>query len=163
MEKGMSPADRRVLMQLENTTDHVGDRYQVGMLWRSSDVWLPNNRTSAEKRLQSIRRKLLMDEDYAKKYCKFMNMLIERQYARKLTPEEVEKTGPRTWFLPHHGVINPQKPEKLRVVFDAAAKFRGTSLNNQLVQGPDFTNNLTGVLLRFRQHQIAVLASTSAQ
>jgi hypothetical protein len=36
-----------------------------------------------------------MDEDYAEKYCKFMNMLIERQYARKLTPE-VEKTGPRS-------------------------------------------------------------------
>jgi hypothetical protein len=65
--------------------------------------------------------------------------------------------GPRTWFLPHHGVINPQKPEKLRVVFDAATKFQGTSLNNQLVQGPDFTNNLIGVHLRFRQHQIAVM------
>ena len=44
------------------------------------------------------------------------------------------------------------------MVFDCAARFRETSLNDQLLQGPDLTNNLTGVLLRFRQEPIALVA-----
>ena len=46
----------------------------------------------------------------------------------------------------------------MRVVFDCAARFRETSLNDQLLQGPDLTNNLTGVLLRFRQETVALMA-----
>ena len=62
------------------------------------------------------------------------------------------------WYLPHHPVFN--KPGKTRVVFDCAAKFRGVSLNDQLIQllfGPDLTNSIVGVLTRFRVfHQIRV-------
>jgi len=35
--------------------------------------------------------------------------------------------------------------------------FGGTSLNKEVLQGPDFTNNLVGVLLRFREEQVAVM------
>lgn len=45
-----------------------------------------------------------------------------------------------------------------RVVFDCAAKFVETSLNDNLLQGPDLINNLVGVLLRFRQDCIALIA-----
>ena len=46
--------------------------------------------------------------------------------------------------------------KKLRVVFDAAARYGNTSLNDQLLQGPEVTSNLLGVLLRFREHDIAI-------
>ena len=55
-------------------------------------------------------------------------------------------------------MFHPQKPNKVRVVFDCAARFRETSLNDQLLQGPDLMNNLTGVLLRFRQERVALVA-----
>ena len=44
------------------------------------------------------------------------------------------------------------------MVFDCAARFRETSLNDQLLQGPDLTINITGVLLRFRQEPVALVA-----
>jgi hypothetical protein len=90
-----------------------------------------------------------------------MNNYIEKGYARKLTAEEAATTTSRTWYLPHHSVVNPKKPEKLRVVFDAAASFKGTSLNSQLVTGPDLLNNLFGVLQRFRSKPIALVADVA--
>ena len=44
-----------------------------------------------------------------------------------------------------------------RSEFDCSALCDGQSLNQQLFQGPDLTNNLTGVLCRFRQERIAFM------
>ena len=64
----------------------------------------------------------------------------------------------REWYLPHHPVINPNKSGKVRRVPNGAAKFHGSSLNKTLLVGPDLLQNLLAVLMRFRQHQYAVLA-----
>lgn len=65
---------------------------------------------------------------------------------------------PRRWYLPHFGVRSVNKPAKVRIVFDAAAKSDGVSLNYQLHSGPDLFQSLPGVLLRFRLYEIAVKA-----
>ena len=59
-------------------------------------------------------------------------------------------------------LINPNKPGKLRVVFDCAASYHGVSLNDQLLQGPDSTNRIVGVLIRFRQEPIALMEDIEA-
>ena len=68
----------------------------------------------------------------------------------------------KTWFIPHHGVYHPHKPGKIRVVFDCSAKYKGKSLNDLLLKGPDLTNSLLGVLTRFRQEHVAVMADIKA-
>ena len=91
-----------------------------------------------------------------------MQEYIDQGYTRKLTDSEARMTTPRTNYLPHHAVINPNKPGKVRVVFNAAAKLRGTSLKKNLLQGPNTTNNITNVLLRFPQVQTALIAGIEA-
>jgi hypothetical protein len=55
-------------------------------------------------------------------------------------------------------VFNPKKHKKLRIVFDCAAKIGGMSLNDCIFSGPDLTNDISGVLMRFRMHKIALSA-----
>ncbi len=50
------------------------------------------------------------------------------------------------------------KKKTLRVVFDCGATYKGTSLNSELLQGPDLTSPLIGVLVRFRQELIGIMA-----
>ena len=64
-----------------------------------------------------------------------MNTYIEKEYARKLIPEEITNKGPRTWYLPHFAVTNPNKPGKVRIVFDAVSEYEGTS-QQERVTGP---------------------------
>ena len=63
-------------------------------------------------------------------------------------------------YLPHREVIKEESlTTKLRIVFDASAKEKGAlSLNETLHSGPNLTQDLLGVLLRFRNHRIVLLA-----
>ena len=47
-------------------------------------------------------------------------------------------------------------------MFDCSAQFQGESLNNHVLQGPDLTNNLTGVLCRFHREPVAVMCDMEA-
>ena len=42
-------------------------------------------------------------------------------------------------------------------MFDAAAKYCGTSLNENLLKGPDLLSNLIGIILHFRINEFAVM------
>ena len=152
-DKSASVEDRRAEKTLKDTTKLVDGHYETGLLWKHDNPQLPNNRVIAESRLKSLKRKFQRDQEFEARYRKVVQDYIDRGYARKLSRDEAEMHGDKTNYLPHHGVTNPNKPGKVRVVFDAAAKYDGKSLNQSLLQGPDMTNNLLGVLMRFRQGQ----------
>ena len=86
-----------------------------------------------------------------------MSDYVAKGYAVKLSKEEASITSNRTCYIPHHCVINPNKA-KVRVVYDAAAEYGGTSLNEQFLQGPQLNNSLIGVLFRFRKDEVAVVS-----
>ena len=82
-----------------------------------------------------------------------MEKLVTNGYAEKA---EQTSTG-NVWYIPHHAVYHPSKGT-IRVVFDCPAKFQGICLNDELLSGPDLTNSLLGVLMRFRKESIAFTA-----
>ena len=153
-----SREDMRAVETLQRTTRLSDGRYETGLLWRKEDVRLPNNRCEAESRMCSLKRRFSRDPDLEQRYRAVMKEYIGKGYARKLSSEEADHLGARTWHLPHFPVINQNKPGKARIVFDAAAEYNGTTLNKNLLQGPDSTNCLIGVLLRFRQENTAMVA-----
>ena len=152
-----SQQDERAERIMRETTKLQDGRYETGLIWRRDDVQLPDNHSAAVKRLESLERGLLRQPDKAVQYHSIIQGYLDSGFARKLTSEESAQRSPRRWFLPHHGVSNPNKPGKLRLVFDAAASCRGVSLNSELLSGPDMLLSLPGVLLRFREETIALV------
>ncbi|CAG7830141.1 unnamed protein product, partial [Allacma fusca] len=96
-----------------------------------------------------------MDQNpvFATKYCAKMQDFLDKGFARKLRPDELAIKSSKIWYLPHFAHFNPNKPDKLRLILDAASKSNGTSLNENLLTGPDFYVPLTSVLFHFRQRK----------
>lgn len=82
-----------------------------------------------------------------------MNKIFEKGHVEEAPPVPDTK---EQWYLPMFGVYHPQKRDSIRMVFDSSAKFNNMSLNEILLKGPDITNNLQGILLRFRRERVAV-------
>ena len=91
-----------------------------------------------------------------------MTGYLNNAYAKKISKKEADEVSRRTWYLPHCPVFKENKPNKMRIVFDAATEYDGISFNKALLTSPDLLNNLAGVLLRFRNHNIAIAADIEA-
>ncbi|XP_071952433.1 uncharacterized protein [Antedon mediterranea] len=152
----MSQSDIQALTSMEESVTYKDGHYHVAMPWKASPSTLPNNRVLAERRLKTLQARLERSNDTHSKYTEFMETLVDKGYSRKVS-EVIDGSIPK-WYLPHHPVLHPQKPGKLRVVFDCSAKFHGVCLNDKLNQGPDLTNSLVGVLMRFRSSPVAFCA-----
>ncbi|XP_065085710.1 uncharacterized protein LOC135707754 [Ochlerotatus camptorhynchus] len=155
-----SADDRRAREILEATTVRTSSgRFQTGLLWKYDDINLPNSRPMAERRLNCLERRLLKSPELYDKLRQQIAEYLGKGYAHLATEQELAESDPkRTWYLPLGVVVNPKKPNKLRVVWDAAAVVKGISLNSVLLKGPDLLTPLLAVLSRYRQKQIAVNA-----
>lgn len=89
-------------------------------------------------------------------YDKFMQNMLDNNFMEVVPDNELVTEPGKCWYLTHHSVYHSKKG-KIRIVFNCSLKCGGTSLNDELLQGPDITNGLFGVLLRFRQEQVAVV------
>ena len=86
---------------------------------------------------------------------------IKNGYITKLPEYNIKDSN--AWYLPHVAVVRPTKETtKVRIVFDASARFKGVSLNDVIHQGPKLQRELFNVLMRFRKHEVA-LASDVAE
>ena len=113
--------------------------------------------------LKSLERRLQKDEALKKRYQETIDTDVNAGYVRKVDQAELNETKVNLqWYLPHHPVINPHKPEKVRRVCNAAANYQDVALNAKLLPGPDLLQSLIGIIFRFREHQIALSADIEA-
>ena len=154
-----SHEDKQVIKLWDARVQNVMGHYELPIPWKPN-ACLPHNLSQAIGRLQSTYRSLC-NRSLVERYDGEIRKLLERGYAEPVPCDE-ECNFSKVWYLPHHAVLNPKKPEKVRVVFDCAAAHQGKSLNSQSFQGPDLNNRLVDVLMRFRQHQYAVIGDIEA-
>ena len=129
------------------------------MLSADDNFQLPNSYFSSLVQLMSLKKRLSRDTALKENYAKNISEDLEKGYVIQIPDADlVEQRSDKKWYLPHHPVINPNKPGKVRRLLSGAEKFHSTSLNKSLITGPDLLHNLTHALLGFRQHQFAVSA-----
>ena len=155
-----SMEDKQFMTAVTNSIKCENGHYTIGLPLKEPEVEFPDNRPQAEQRLASLKRKMQKNEMFKAEYTTFMSNLLTKGYAEEVPEEEARSDG-KVWYLPHHGVYHPRK-RKLRVVYDCAAVYKTKALNQELLQGPNLTNNLVGVLSRFRKDSVALMADIEA-
>ncbi|XP_058449080.1 uncharacterized protein LOC131429046 [Malaya genurostris] len=148
--------DKRAREILESTTKRVGDRYETGLLWREDARRFPDSYSMAVRRMKALDRKLEKSPELKRNVCLQIEDYQVKGYTHKATKAELTDTPRNTvWYLLLNVVVNPRKPGKIRLVWDAAASVNGVSLNSELLKGPDMLVPLPRVICHFRERPVA--------
>ncbi|XP_062701842.1 uncharacterized protein LOC109426557 isoform X1 [Aedes albopictus] len=155
-----SAEDQRARKILQETTKRTpSGKFETGLLWLSDAIEMPDSYHMAARRLKCLERSLNKDPELKKKVDASIEEYLQLGYVHVAIDDELRTTNPkRIWYLSLGVVRNPRKPDKVRVVWDAAATVNGVSLNSLLLPGPDLLTPLLTVLCQFRQRQYAVSA-----
>ena len=103
-------------------------RESTKMPWKPGHPNLPNNWSLAIERMVS-KEKQLAKKGKLEAFNLEVKALVDREVVIKLDPKEVNPDE-LAWYLPIGEVESPDKTTKCRLVFDAAAKKDGISLND---------------------------------
>ncbi|XP_056121116.1 uncharacterized protein LOC130099439 [Rhinichthys klamathensis goyatoka] len=147
------------LLEMETRTHPVEgiNRLATPLLRRKDMPCLNAPKESVLPTLRSVERRLLKDPTKAEVYKEEMRKLVETGAVREATdplPDSAE-----CWYIPHHIVSHNGK---CRIVFNCSHQYQGQSLNQYLLPGPTLGASLLGVLIRFREHPVAVSGDIKA-
>jgi hypothetical protein len=157
-----SPIEAKEARIIEESCRKIGNQWQVAYPWKKDPSTLPDNRSQAEGKLESTERRLAKHPEHAKAYDNQMKEMTKLNFSRKLSEEEVKSYKGPVHYIAHHAVVRPDKKSTpVRIVFNSSSSYRGHSLNDYWFKGPDLLNNLFGVILRFRENEVALSADIS--
>ena len=154
-----SQDDIRVVELWENEMKRVGSKYQLPIPIRDADLPIPNNYVVVKAICESLVKRLKRKGNY-EAYDKKMKSLIADGYVEIIDSDPYNNPN-KTNYIPHHDVYHPRKSEP-RIVHNAKFQFKGQSLNDRCLQGPNFLSRADTVLTRFRLHQFAIQSDIRA-
>ena len=147
--------DNEVHEQLLDNISFTGERYSVRLPWKTGHKPLPTNYENSLVRLRSLGKKLRKEPATLDKYNNIINEQIESGVIEQVT--DLEPAG-QTHYLPHMAVVRDEaETTKVRIVYDASCKDKGTSLNDCLHVGPPLSPLIFDILLRFRENRVALV------
>ena len=89
----MSQNDRRELAIIENSAKLIDGHYEISLPWKNNPPSLQSNKVQAESRLQPLKRRLQKDPSLHTKYKEFMDDLLRKNYAEKVTSSDLALKG----------------------------------------------------------------------
>ncbi|XP_071042674.1 uncharacterized protein [Parasteatoda tepidariorum] len=117
-----------------------------------SNIVLQNVNAIAEGPQNHFLKNLELFEEYKE--------VIQRQLKKKIIEKigDDSKSSDVIYYIPHHAVIRPEHTTtKLRFVYDASSKEKEElSLNDCLLDGPNFLPDLLKILLNFRKYRVVM-------
>ena len=108
------------------------------------------------RRLSHLKKCLHRDPHLFEEYNETIDGHVSRGYVRLVPHEELQlNEDTPVWCQPIIQFFIHKSQERLELL---TAQYKGSSPNNELLQGPHMTNKRVGVLTSFRQEQVAVVA-----
>ena len=158
----LSQIEREEAKIIEESCEKKGSQWLIPYPWKKDPRQLPNNKSQAMKKLEATERRLLRNPDHAAAYDLQMVEMNQLQFSRRLTEKETREYSGPVHYISHHEVLRPEsKSTPVRIVFNSSAAFQGHKLNEYWMKGPDLLNDLFGVVLRFRENQVAFIGDIS--
>ncbi|KAL0171399.1 hypothetical protein M9458_031710, partial [Cirrhinus mrigala] len=151
-----SREDQQAINLLETRTTLVEVkgivRYATPLLRRKDSPFFSAPKEAVMPSLRNMERRLAQTPEKAAVYNTEIEKLELNGAASKLSTDGGTVTG-ESWYIPHHLVSHNGKD---RVVFNCSFQYKGLNLNDSLLPGPTLSPSLLGVLLRFREHSVAI-------
>ncbi|KAL0186475.1 hypothetical protein M9458_018145, partial [Cirrhinus mrigala] len=139
-----SKEDREAISLLEAETTRVEVngifRYATPLLRRKDFPFFCAPKEAVMSSLRGMERQLARSPE--KLYGAAIKLLNEGQGGTR-----------ENWYIPHHMITHNGKTH---LVFNCSFEYEGLNLNDSLLPGPVLSPSLLGVLLRFREHCVAI-------
>ena len=125
--------------------------------FKNEDVKMPDNRLAVYGRTHNSLKRLKTNPEKLNLTLDVMQKYISAGHVEEIPTSQSTPPPRKSWYIPIFPVSHPKK-KKVRIVFDSSACYNGTSLNQQLLQGPDVNNLLRTVLFTFRLSPVGFCA-----
>ena len=113
-EKTEMSQDELLFMQnAEETVKPKDGHYQISLPFKDREVSIPNNKSQTLQHANWLKKKLERDPKLPGDYKTFMADIVAKGHARKVPLEQMNLENGNVWYIPHHGVYHPHKPEKI--------------------------------------------------
>ena len=140
---------------LETVSFNENKRYTVNLPWIEDRVPVSSNFELAKRRLNNTEKRL-EKEGLRDAYDAVFKEWLDEDIIERVPDDDMDIF---CHYLPHRAVVKASSTTKIRPVFDASASEKGfPSLNACLEKGPNLIELIPDTLLRFREHDIAVVA-----
>ncbi|GBM36320.1 hypothetical protein AVEN_163254-1 [Araneus ventricosus] len=160
----LDPSEKKNKLELqEEARDHFlstvkvneEGRFQVSLRWLDNHLPLKDNHDLAVKRLDSTVKRLKAEKLYDA-YGEVFNEWKREGIIEVVPKREIDLP---CHYLPHRHVVKENSTTRIRPVFDASAKQKGSpSLNDCLEKGLNLIELIPSILHRFRMNRIGVSA-----
>lgn len=159
----LSKDERKAIELVEEEMKILDDgSIELPLIWNRKQKEIPkipDNFALVYSRQVAQEKKLAKQPEMLKAFNDNFKELIDAGYVRPATEKDMLSAWPNVNYIPMSLVVNQNKqPVKTRNVYDASAKFKGVSLNDQLLMGPNLLVNILKPLMKMRMNSIAITA-----
>merc|ERR1712012_1494160 len=129
------------------------------MVFNKNITRLSNSTHLAKHFISSCFKKASKDPKYLKKVIEYFSEMSDTNVLEDIPLDQID--NPNSYYLGWFEVVTGTGEDgsgKFRIVFNAAGKINGLSLNDCLTSAPDITASIISSAYKFRENRFAILA-----
>ena len=139
--------------------EFIDERYQVELPVKDDHPLIQDNFSCCVKRLAILKNNLTKKSSLLESYDEIIQKQIKEGIVELVDDSNGSPDIGNVTYILHHPVVKDEKSTtKVRIVYDCSAKAGEWSLNECLYKGPCLTPLIFDSFIRFRLHDVALIA-----